>query len=339
MVAAPTRRSAIMDFDLNAVVAVVFTERPSDLDAREFCDRMRRSAKRQLLLIAAGPKASPWMTFVERQTSVDGVIYLGAPPEHQIQVFGLLASLRAEEAITVLGDKASAIWHETCGLMRDIDGLVRGGQPVPRSAVHTLASTVVEQADDALLFDIVRVLRRHHSETLVHSLDMAIHALLLGRHVGVRSISDHFLLFQAGLLHDIGKAEVPPDILSKPGKLTHEEIALIREHPLTAERILRRSGDYDELVIAAAVQHHEKNDGTGYPFGLSSSQIGEIGRLTAVCDVYSALTELRAYKRQSSPHNSFDTLRSMAGPHLDPVLVERMIEMVDGYTGSTLAAD
>ncbi|MCB9948677.1 MAG: HD domain-containing protein [Rhodospirillaceae bacterium] len=279
------------------------------------------------------------MELVEWQTAIDGAVYFDSPLEHQIQAFALVVSHRAEEAIAALGDNAKAIWEESRKLMRDVETLVRAGQPVPHTAVHAVAASVVEQSDDTVFFDMIRVLRDHHSETLVHSLDMGLTALLLGRHVGVRGKSDQYLLFEAGMLHDLGKTEIPLAILNKPGKLTADEFAAIRRHPLSSERILRESGGYDQQLILASVQHHEKNDGTGYPHGLASRQISEIGRLMAVCDVYCALTERRAYKSQTSSQESFAIMDTMTGHHLDPVLVGRLKEMVYGCSAAPLAAD
>ncbi len=330
VVMAQNRQSVLADADVGSIFALILSEQPSDISAGDFFRRLIAGGRRPANIIVMSNRQSPWLAFVERQTKIDGIIHLDAPVEHQIHTFGLLASRGPERRMAELGDRAKAIWQEASGLMRNIDALVRAGHPMPRSAVHSLAAAVVEHPDEALFLDMIGILREHHRGTLVHSLDVALNALLLGRHVGVRDKSDQYLLFEAGLLHDIGKTEVPQNILDKPGKLTPDEWAMVRHHPVASERILRESGDYDEHIIWAASQHHEKADGSGYPNGLSSTQISEIGRLMGVCDVYCALTERRAYKPQMPPARAFEILQSMTGHHLDAVLVDRLMEMVRG---------
>ena len=335
VVMADSRRSVVANGDFGSVFAIILSEQPSDISAGDFFKCLDEGGQRPANVIVVGNRQSPWLAFVERQTKIDGVIHFEAPIEHQVRTFGLLASRGAERRLGQLGDHAKAIWQQASGLMRNIEALVQAGHPMPRSAVHALAASVVEHPDDSLFMDMIGVLRDHDRGTLVHSLDVALNALMLGRHVGVRDKSDQYLLFEAGLVHDIGKMEVPPGILNKPGRLTPEEWALVRHHPVASERILREAGTYDEHIIWAASQHHEKNDGTGYPNGLSGSQLSEIGRLMAVCDVYCALTEKRAYKPQMPVPQAFEILQKMTGHHLDAVLVDRLIEMVRGHTPTT----
>ncbi len=327
------REMILADPTLASAFAILITQKPSRVTVREFTDRLRRGLLRPPKLIAAGSKGSPWLTFIEQQANVDGIIYQEDPLNQQLSIFGLLRSHAVDTRMTALGDRAVAIWRKAQGLINNVELLVRTGQPIPQSVVHSFAEVLVEEPDDVLFMDIIAALREHHSETLIHSLDMAIIALLLGRHVGIRNKSDHYRLFEAGLMHDIGKTEVPRAILDKPGKLDADEMATVRKHPLASERILRDSGGYDALVIRAAAQHHEKNDGSGYPNGLADRQISEIGRLMAVCDIYCALTERRAYKPRLSPIEAFRILRQSVGGHLDGVLVERLIEMVSGHLG------
>ncbi|MCA8933060.1 MAG: HD domain-containing protein [Rhodospirillaceae bacterium] len=334
LVIAASRSEVLADADLRSAVAVVFTEQPSDVDARDFCRRIDPRWQNRPKVVAAGSRGAAWTSFVDHQVPIDGMIYLDDPDDQQIGAFGILASLRAEAAIAALGGTAAAIWQQSCKLINTVEILVASGQPIPRGAIQSLCAVVVDAADESVLSAMVRVLRDHHSETMVHSLDVGLNVLLLGRHVGIRSRSDQFLLFEAGLLHDIGKLKIPPAILRKPAGLTAGELAAIRRHPIDGARILRDSGGYDDSVITAAGDHHEKLDGSGYPHGLKGSQISEVGCLTAVCDVYCALTERRSYKSSSAPAEAFQIIEEMAGSHLDPVLVKRLVEMVHGFAAS-----
>ncbi|WP_068619939.1 HD-GYP domain-containing protein [Paenibacillus tuaregi] len=102
---------------------------------------------------------------------------------------------------------------------------------------------------------------------------------------------------KAGFLHDIGKSMVPPEILNKPGKLTEEEFEEIKRHTTYGYEIIRNSTT-DEISALVALQHHEREDGSGYPQGLTSSEIHPFAKITAIADVYSAMTSNRVYQNK-----------------------------------------
>lgn len=108
-----------------------------------------------------------------------------------------------------------------------------------------------------------------------------------------------------GLLHDLGKTKIPPEILDKPGRLTDEEFAVIKKHPVYSCEILRQSSLLDEELLAGVRGHHEKTNGMGYPDGLVLEQISTYARITAVSDIYDAMVAKRCYKEANSP---FDIL-------------------------------
>jgi putative two-component system response regulator len=143
----------------------------------------------------------------------------------------------------------------------------------------------------------------------------------------------------ASSMHDIGKVGVPDRILLKPGTLTHEEFDVMKRHPLigadTLIAIRERMGD-DELLrmsIEVALSHHERWDGSGYPFGLAGEQIPLSGRIVALADVYDALTSKRVYK-EAFPHaRAVAIIRSESGKQFDPMLVEAFERVSDGFDG------
>ena len=136
------------------------------------------------------------------------------------------------------------------------------------------------------------------------------------------------LMIESAQLHDIGKVGIPDDILKKPGRLTPEEFAIIKEHPIIGANALKgamdMTSDKDFLSYAAivAISHHEKWDGTGYPYGLKGKEIPLIGRLMAIADVYDALVAERPYKSAFSHDTAVDIILQEAGKHFDPLLIE-----------------
>lgn len=133
-----------------------------------------------------------------------------------------------------------------------------------------------------------------------HSVNVAVYAGILGTwlHWTPEKIRE---LVVAGLLHDIGKVNIPVRILDKPGKLTPEEMSVMKQHVLFGYEFLRDTTDISELVKRGVLEHHERLDGSGYPSGLAGDQISEIGRIIAVADVYDAMTSKRVYREAISP--------------------------------------
>jgi len=119
-----------------------------------------------------------------------------------------------------------------------------------------------------------------------------------------------------GLLHDIGKAKIPLEILDKPGKLDEREWQTMKLHPVYSNDILADESGLDAELVAMAVSHHERIDGAGYPNALSGAQINDPVRLTAIADVYSALIDKRAYKGSMTSEAALDLMGSFDG-HLD----------------------
>jgi len=113
----------------------------------------------------------------------------------------------------------------------------------------------------------------------------------------------------AGLLHDLGKALTPVEILNKPGKLSDEEFAVMKQHPVDGHRLLLEKGAVGEIPLDVCLHHHEKMDGSGYPDGLAGDRITLFARMGAVCDVYDAITSNRPYKSGWDPAES---IRRMA---------------------------
>jgi len=119
-----------------------------------------------------------------------------------------------------------------------------------------------------------------------------------------------------GLLHDIGKAKIPLEILDKPGKLDEREWQTMKLHPVYSNDILADESGLDAELVAMAVSHHERIDGAGYPNALSGAQKNDPVRLTANADVYSALIDKRAYKGSMTSEAALDLMGSFDG-HLD----------------------
>jgi diguanylate cyclase (GGDEF)-like protein/putative nucleotidyltransferase with HDIG domain len=159
--------------------------------------------------------------------------------------------------------------------------------------------------------------------TRKHSEDVTRYALQIARAQGLSHENQRTLRI-AGLLHDIGKLGVPDRILQKPGLLNDEEHAILRQHALLGEMIIKGVPNLRD-VQAAVGSHHERFDGGGYPRKLQGSDIPLLGRILAVADAYSAMTTDRPYRKAMRPEEAQRELQRVAGSQLDPELVKTFL--------------
>ena len=144
-------------------------------------------------------------------------------------------------------------------------------------------------------------------------------------------------LSESAPLHDIGKIAIPDTILKKPGKLTKKEFEEIKKHTLIGAEAIKnamhmtRSKDFLRSAETVVISHHEKWDGSGYPYGLAGNNIPIGGRVMAIVDVYDALVSERPYKRAYSHEEATEIILSESGKHFDPTMIETFIEVSDQF--------
>jgi putative nucleotidyltransferase with HDIG domain len=176
-------------------------------------------------------------------------------------------------------------------------------------------------------------LKRADEYTYMHSVAVCALMVSLGRQLGL-SEDESRLAGMAGLMHDIGKAGTPLEVLNKPGSLTEEEFEIMRQHPANGERMLRESGFTDEAVLDVVRHHHERISGNGYPDRLPPERISKLARMGAVCDVYDAITSNRPYKGGWDPAEALARMASWKG-HFDEDILKAFIRSLGIYpTGS-----
>jgi putative nucleotidyltransferase with HDIG domain len=178
----------------------------------------------------------------------------------------------------------------------------------------------LEGAYRSTLKALTAALETRDSETHGHSERVVTYSLRLGREYGLSSVEMKALEF-GSLLHDIGKIGVPDSILRKPAKLTEEEWVRMKEHPLHGQQILRGI-EFLEGAARVVAQHHEKWDGTGYPFGLREEEIDICARIFSVADAFDAITSDRVYRRGKPYEAAAQELDDWAGRQFDPKIVE-----------------
>ena len=179
--------------------------------------------------------------------------------------------------------------------------------------------------------EIIRRLGRaaeyRDNETGMHVIRLSHYTRLLAKRMGLTDYEADQIMY-ASMMHDVGKIGTPDHILLKPGKLTEEEFNIIKKHPqIGAEIIGEHQSEILKLSRTVALTHHEKWNGRGYPHGLKGEEIPLEGRITAIADIFDALTSTRPYKKAWTVDDSLALIEKEAGEALDPTLVPLFIEL------------
>ena len=206
----------------------------------------------------------------------------------------------------------------------------RLGQALRLGAAEDLVHEVmgsIERHPDALIS--VARLKTMDNYTYMHSVAVCGLMVALGQRMQLPQAQIHQAGL-AGLLHDVGKAQTDLGILNKPGKLTDEEFAHMKQHPVKGHAMLQGHVD-DDVVLHACLHHHERIDGKGYPHGLAGDELPLITRMTSICDVYDAITSDRPYKRGWPPSTSLQRMSEWCGTHLDAAIFEEFVKTIGIY--------
>jgi putative nucleotidyltransferase with HDIG domain len=190
------------------------------------------------------------------------------------------------------------------------------------------ASTAVERImletlDNASALIAVVRLKEKDETTFLHSIAVSALMIAFGRSLG-HGQNEVRLLGLGGLVHDLGKMTIPDEILNKPGKLTAQEMSLVRAHPQKGYEMVAKAGSVPHEVLDICRFHHERYDGGGYPDRLSGKKIPYVARVAAICDVYEVLTTIRPYKRAFSQAEAIQTMMKSPG-HFDLKLLSAFV--------------
>ncbi len=164
-----------------------------------------------------------------------------------------------------------------------------------------------------------------------HSVRVARYSREIARRMG-KDEEEQAEIYNAGLVHDVGKIRIPGEIINKPGKLTDEEYDMIKLHPGAGYHILKGIDEFPAYSLAAKY-HHERYDGKGYPNGLSGESIPEVSRIIGVADAYDAMASDRSYRKALPQEVVRSEIEKGRGTQFDPAIADIMLQMIDEDTG------
>jgi putative nucleotidyltransferase with HDIG domain len=204
------------------------------------------------------------------------------------------------------------------------------GMPDPTAGREVVDSLAQEVSQNRTALLALTALKNYDSYTFTHMVNVSILTMGQARGLGIEGALLRELGF-AALLHDIGKVKTPAEILNKPDKLTDQEFEILRRHPVDGAAILRQTPDIPTLAPIVAFEHHLRQDGTGYPVGLSRQTLNLGTVLCGIADVYDAMRSQRAYQQAFPTDRILAVLRRNNGDQFDQHLVRRFVQLVGIY--------
>lgn len=241
--------------------------------------------------------------------------------------------LRSKDVTAFSGEEEASI-REAISDIRHVFQSASTGQKLPVDYVQEriLPKVLGIAARHARLIDLLHLLQDTDGYTYKHTFAVGVISSIIGRWLGVRG-QELMRLAMAASVHDIGKSGIPSELLLKPGRLSEAEFDLMKRHTRQGYELLLGSG-LDERTALVALQHHEREDGTGYPNGLHGGQIHFFSKIVAVADVFHAMTSNRVYKA-AMPF--YDVLSLMWGgklgafhAHILHVFIKQIMELQIG---------
>lgn len=234
---------------------------------------------------------------------------------------------------------AKHFYSESVKVVRSCLEDVRSGKLFKRDAAKSVAANVAEitMKNRGVLSSVTK-LKKFDDYTFQHSMNVSIFASSLAAHLGMNPREIERMAY-AGLVHDIGKMLVPPEILNKPGKLTENEFQIMKSHVQQGYDFLVQEG-LSKDMLNLAIQHHERFDGSGYPNGLKDEQISIEGKIGAVVDIYDAITSDRCYHKGMEAASALRLMFKWTDTHINRKVFDFFVMNVGIYpVGSLVLLD
>lgn len=229
-------------------------------------------------------------------------------------------------------EKSHMVYNVAKNLAQDLLSDPRSGANIQR-ATKWVDNTVNYILHDEDAFSNLLKVTSYDYYTYTHSVNLSVLGLLFGKHI---SLDAHDLnsLGTGALLHDLGKVEIPLEILNKPGKLTKEEFQIIKKHPEMGIELLEGQENIAKESLKVVIQHHENYDATGYPYRIGGKDIHLFGRVSRIIDVYDAITTKRCYSNAATPYGALVEMKEKMANCFEEELFKEFVYFLGPYNAA-----
>ncbi len=219
--------------------------------------------------------------------------------------------------------------------LRVVNEEIQNRKPFNVSLVKKVVSDIIDDliASREMMLNLSDI-RSYDDYTFNHSVNVTVISVMIGMSLHYTQNRLHDLGLGV-ILHDIGKTQIPLEIINKPAKLTDDEYAVVKKHTWHGFELLRSNPEIKITSAHVALQHHERCDGSGYPRNLQGEDILEFARISAIADVYDALTNDRCYRKKLPVHKAYEILLENSGSHFDNYILDRFIQKIALYPQGT----
>lgn len=233
--------------------------------------------------------------------------------------------LKKTEEFKTFEKKFDSAVNEVGGFLSDV--VERNMPPDTTNILNQIHQMLHPPGGDVMnVFEMIHNMRAFDNMTYVHCLNVGLICNVFGKWLGLTP-EEINLATECGILHDIGKLKIPEEIIKKPAKLTDEEYKKIKSHPMEGYKILL-SSDLDEHIKKACLQHHEKADGSGYPFGITNDKMDFYSKMVCIADVYEAMTAVRVYRGSLSPFQVIEAFEREGLQKYDTKMIMTFLENI-----------
>ncbi|HBH38992.1 MAG TPA: phosphodiesterase [Curvibacter sp.] len=254
-----------------------------------------------------------------------------AQVEQELQVAAQAQRQTGAVSVAVELERAAQICRQSKQAVVTMFQEARMGKAVDAAGAQRLVDEISDSVarNASALISLAR-LKTADDYTYMHSVAVCAMMIALARQLGLDEAQTRSAGL-AGLLHDLGKARMPMEVLNKPGKLTEAEFGIMKSHPVEGHQMLLAVGNVDPIALDVCLHHHEKIDGSGYPKGLKDAEISLFAKMGAVCDVYDAITSNRPYKTGWDPAESLRKMAEWAKGHFDHQVFQAFVKSLGIY--------
>ena len=262
-----------------------------------------------------------------RRQGADGALMKPFRRSVLIKTITALVNKNVEAQWEKLPEREKTTLKGTVEVFNNISDFIAAGEEVPFSSVQEACGPLVDAVSNNDFKGILNGVKQHDNYSYVHSLRVATLLSLFGHTLGLTK-DDQLMLASGGMLHDVGKMSIPHEVLNKPGRLTEAEFVVMKSHVTETVKFLEITPDMPKPVMIIAGQHHEKLDGTGYPYGLKGGELNDLARMASIVDVFSALTDRRVYKPPMEAEVALGIMTEQMKNHLDQHFVAMFRQML-----------